>query len=127
MSVSGVTFGPEQLLGASATAADVDKLVGWFIQEEGERLHPYRDTSKHHYLTIGIGRNLDTTGISPQESRLLFLNDLTHATDTVRRLGRWTSLLDPVRWAALLAMAFQMGEDGLREFHATLAAMERRE
>lgn len=106
---------------ATATPADA-RLAAWITREEGTRLKPYRDTEG--LLTIGIGRCLDTTGINADEAQYLLRTDLQRASQAVELLGRWTAQLDDVRWAALVAMAFQMGAAGLRKFKATLAAME---
>lgn len=108
---------------ATGTArAAAGKLVQWITHEEGLRLKPYRDTEG--FTTIGIGRCLDTTGISKAEADLLLANDLLRAAQAVARLGAWTARLDEVRWAVLVAMAFQLGEAGLRKFRATLTSVE---
>lgn len=45
----------------------------WLIYEEGFRQYPYRCTANK--LTIGIGRNLQDTGITAQEAELLLSED----------------------------------------------------
>jgi lysozyme len=106
----------------SATARVAgDKLGSWIEREEGgRRLRLYLDSKG--LWTIGIGRCLERIGISDDECDLLFANDLRRAEAAVHRLGPWVAQLDPARRGALVAMAFQLGEAGLRTFRRMLRA-----
>jgi lysozyme len=91
-------------------------------RDEDEILHAYPDHLG--YLTIGVGRLIDKRkggGITPEESAYLLSNDIDKRQAELLRRIPWVSTLDPVRFGALLNMAFQMGVDGLLGFKNTLA------
>jgi lysozyme len=46
------------------------------------------------------------------------------AESAVRAMLSWISALDPVRQAVLVNMAFNLGVEGLLDFHKMLAAVE---
>lgn len=96
-------------------------------RDEGLRLTPYVDTVGK--VTIGIGRNLDDTGISPLEARFLLENDIDRAVRDLAAAFPWFATLDPVRQAVLVNMCVNMGigneTRGLRSFRHTLAAIAR--
>lgn len=122
---------------------DVNLLIDELVVDEGERLRVYRDTVGKR--TIGVGRNLDDVGISPDEraqlgitvasciargitraqSRRLLVNDINRAERALDRRLPWWRSLDPVRQRVLLNMAFNLGIAGLLKFRNTLAAIER--
>jgi lysozyme len=89
-------------------------------RHEGLRLKPYHDTTGH--LTIGYGRNLDAEGVSEREAEELLTNDLAAVEQRLAKLDLWSSL-DEVRQAVLIDMAFNLGFQGLLEFHGMLAAL----
>lgn len=94
-----------------------------FIKDhEGLRLKPYTDSLGR--LTIGYGRCLDTAGITAAEAEMLFANDVTRATNAAARVyGPDFGGLASARQAALIAMAYQLGEAGLAGFKNMLAFM----
>ena len=92
---------------------------------EGEKFKPYKCTAGK--TTIGVGRNLDDVGISPEESAFLFENDLRRVDAELHRAFPWAKNLDPVRHAVLMDMLFNLGLARLRGFRKFLAAMERRD
>ena len=101
---------------------------------EGQKLQAYDDATDHFltpgyqlkgHPTIGIGRALDTHGISAAEAENLFQADLQLAqAEAAGSLGfdNWNAL-DEVRQAALTDMAFDLGEGGLDGFKNMLAAI----
>lgn len=91
---------------------------------EDERLKPYKCTAGK--TTIGVGRNLDDVGISPEESAFLFENDLRRVEGELNRAFPWAKNLDPVRHAVLMDMLFNLGLARLRGFRKFLAHMEAR-
>ena len=95
------------------------------IEHEGERLTVYRCTAG--YLTIGVGRNLETTGISKAESRYLLDGDIARCINECAAEFPWLDDLDPVRQRVIVDMAFQMGLAGLRKFRTTLKYIEARQ
>lgn len=93
------------------------------LRHEGLRRKPYRD--KVGKLTIGVGRNLDDTGISDREA-FVFLNaDVNRARAGLDKyLPWWREQPDSVR-IVLQNMAFQMGIAGLLKFEKSLALLKR--
>jgi len=91
---------------------------------EGLRLTPYRCTEG--YLTIGYGRNLETTGISRGEAEAMLDSDIDEAHRSLSFLDFWSDLND-ARKAALIDMAFNLGITGLMTFKKMLAALERKD
>lgn len=89
---------------------------------EGERLRPYRCTAGK--LTIGVGRNLDDRGITPEESAVLLSNDISLVEAQVFRALPWALTMNEVRQRVLIDMAFNLGIDGLLAFKRTLATMQ---
>ena len=92
---------------------------------EGVRLQYYKDSLG--ILTIGIGRNLEK-GISVEECLFLFENDLVEAEITLGNIfGIGIFKESEKRVAALLDMAFNMGEPKLRKFVKMIQAVKDRD
>ena len=90
-------------------------------QEEEEVLSAYQDHLG--YWTIGVGRLIDSRkggNITAEESEYLLQNDIKRKTEELLRKAPWTASLDPVRFDALVSMAFQMGVEGLLSFTTSL-------
>lgn len=77
--------------------------------------------------TIGIGRALDTHGVSALEAERMFAADVTTAELAVLAIWPWSSRLDAVRRDALANMAFELGGHGLAEFLHMAAALQRQD
>lgn len=107
------------------------------IFHEGLRLKPYR--CSRNYLTIGVGRNLETNPLNEIEKRVvgnvydgitknaaLFLlrNDIERLEKQCSDLVCW-GVLDDERRYALLDMSFQLGFNGLCKFKKMLSALEK--
>ena len=88
-------------------------------QHEGYRQFPYKDTVG--VLTIGIGRNLQSNGLNPDEIELMFDNDFRDAEQAAASLDCWPGL-NEVRRGVLVEMVFQMGLGGVLTFENFLAA-----
>ena len=99
-----------------------DQLRRMLIRHEGLRLKPYRDTVGK--LTIGVGRNLDDSGISRDEAFLLLRNDIASVRRSVKRTFPWFARLNPVRQNVVLNMVFNMGLPRFRQFRKTIAAIK---
>jgi lysozyme len=97
-------------------------LITQLRRDEGVKLYPYRDSVGK--LTIGVGRNLDDTGISGEEADVLLQNDIARATELLEKDLPWTAAIDPIRKAALVNMCFNMGIGGLLGFRQALGAMQ---
>ena len=93
--------------------------------DEGLRLKPYKDTMG--VLTIGIGRNLESNGISLEEAEFLYLNDLRkHHAECSKHITCF-SYLDDDRQGVVLNMLFNMGWSTLSRFKKFLAALDKKD
>jgi len=103
-----------------------DRLIRHLIRDEGLRLKPYKDTVGK--TSIGVGRNLDDTGISEGEAMALLENDLDRAEALLDRKAPWWRGLDSVRQEIMVNLVFNMGwgdgTRGLSSFKNTLASIK---
>lgn len=90
-------------------------------RHEGIRLKPYRCSKG--VLTIGIGRNLEDVGITEDEARYLFKNDINRCIDEVWNNIPAAKNLNPARFAVLVNMCFNLGINGLLGFRRMLSAL----
>jgi lysozyme len=105
------------------TTHDRDRLRAQLQRHEAFRSKPYVDTVGK--LTIGYGRNLDDVGITDSEGDFLLENDIdVRVRALVARYPSWFPVLDPVRQAVLVNMAF-MGLARLAGFTKMLSAIGR--
>ena len=88
-------------------------------RDEGCRLLPYHDSAEK--LTIGYGHNLDKP-LTQRAVNVIPDDDLADAVDDVRRSISWSKNLDDIRFAVLVAMAFNLGIGGLLKFKKMLGA-----
>lgn len=103
-------------------------------RDEGTRLKPYLDCCSKSwrdctckvkgFLTIGVGRNLESDGISMAESDFLLDNSILAKRAEVLSRIPWALRLDEARREALVNIAYNCGVDGLLGFKHALAAME---
>lgn len=98
-----------------------ESIIDMLIRHEGQRLFPYKDTAGK--LTIGIGRNLDDTGLTANEARYLLENDLGRIRMELDDALPWWRALDLTRQTVLLNMAFNLGVAGLMKFEKFLHAV----
>lgn len=91
------------------------------VRHEGLRLIPYRDTLGK--LTIGIGRCLDTRGITEDEAMILLNNDIENVKNNIAKSCPFVLGLDQTRQDVLYEMCFQLGLNGILKFPKMLAAM----
>ena len=84
---------------------------------EGLRLHAYDDSTGKTLkpgetlvgnLTIGIGRNLTSGGLTQREVSTLLKNDIQRATKKAQRY-KWFKGLNDVRQAVVVSLIFNMG------------------
>ena len=94
------------------------------LGDEGKKLKVYPDSLG--VLTIGVGRNLQTKGISSEEANYLLENDIQEALADIEAIFHADTLthLNDARQLALVDMAFQLGRDRLRKFTKFIAAIE---
>lgn len=104
---------------------DHAQLVRELERDEDRRTHLYTDTTGH--VSIGVGRNLTTKGLRPDEIDLCLSNDIAEAVaDLDRNFPSWRTL-DPVRQRVLLNMVFNLGWPKLAGFKRMLAALRARD
>lgn len=123
------------------------KLQDQLRQMEGERLTAYQ--CSQGYWTVGVGRNLETVGLSdteslailgeivdrheaierlqhlvitPEQSEMLFMADLSRSEEQCYRNIRMNG--NNARRAVIINMCFQLGISGLLGFTNTLAFYE---
>lgn len=96
-----------------------DKLTDMLVDHEGMRRKPYRCTAGK--LTIGVGRNLDDRGISPDEAMYMLANDIRDSRRELSATFPWFDKLDEVRQAVLIDMCVNLGLSRLQGFRNTLA------
>ena len=112
------------------------EIVGRLLLEEGMVLKPY--VCPAGFLTIGVGRNLDTNPLTPKERKkigdvnkgittdeaiYLLKNDIMRCQDELINNISWFYQLDDERQYALLDMCFNMGISRLLKFKKMLNAM----
>jgi lysozyme len=100
----------------------MSNLFSMLKRHEGLKLKPYKDTKG--LLTIGIGRCLETKGITELEAEMLCNNDIAQCMVNLRSFLPWFDKLDSVRQDVLMDMCFNLGISGLLKFHNTLTLIE---
>ena len=93
------------------------------IRDEGLELKLYKDTTDH--WSIGVGRNLDSNGISANEAMVMLANDIHKCRHQLHEQLPVYSKLDDVRQDVLLNMCFNLGITGLLQFKNMIASLER--
>jgi lysozyme len=97
-----------------------NQLQKLLILEEGYKEKPYRCTQG--YLTIGVGHNLDASGLCEAAIIAQLEHDIEVAKQGAMRIAPgWFEKLDRVRQEVLILMVFQLGERGASKFVNTLA------
>lgn len=86
---------------------NINRLKAQLIVDEDKRSKPYLDTKKK--ITIGIGRNLSDTDLSPDEILYLFGNDLQRAIHNCELNFNDFEKYDDVRQEVVINMMFNMG------------------
>jgi lysozyme len=112
---------------------DIGAMVKQLTPEEGLRAFVYDDATglpikpgsfvKGH-PTIGVGRCLDTHGVSADEINTLLVNDIDNCFDTLMHYT-WFIELDAIRRRAMVDMCFNLGIAGLFQFHDMIDALAR--
>jgi len=115
---------------------DTNEMIQRFVLHEGCELMPYRCPAG--YLTIGVGRNLETNPLTAEEQKVcgdwrhgitknaayyLLRNDIERAKRDCNKAIPFFDVLDKERRYCLIDMCFQMGKDGLLGFKKMLRAM----
>ncbi len=104
---------------------DVDILKKQLEHHEGFVPYAYPDTGG--YYTIGIGHLIDKRkgGSISRDSALYILNeDIESKCGDLNNYLPWYRDLDEVRQRVLIDMCFNLGMQGLLQFHNTLAHIQ---
>lgn len=116
---------------------ELEEAISRLILHEGMKLKPYKCPAG--YLTIGVGRNVETNPITAEEKKVvgdwehgitkngakyLLKNDIIKAHRECKRYIEFYKTLDDERQYALLDMCFNLGIYGLLKFRKMLFAME---
>lgn len=100
----------------------MNKLQRLLVKHEGMRLKPYEDVLTED-ITIGVGRNLDSIGLSEDEVLYLLDNDIQRCDTELLHHFKWYSDLCRTRQDAMINLCFNLGMTRLRTFKKALAAM----
>ena len=93
------------------------------IKHEGMRLKPYEDVLTED-ITIGVGRNLDSLGLTEDEVMYLLNNDIVRCDKELLHNFKWYPELCRARQDALINLCFNLGITRLLTFKKALQAME---
>lgn len=97
-------------------------LIDMLVLHEGMRTKPYEDSLG--ILTIGVGRNLESMGLSHDEVCYMLRNDIRRCEEELDNTFRWYKYLDQVRQDAMIDLCFNLGITRLRKFKKALGFME---
>jgi len=100
-------------------------LTKWLELDEGCKLKPYYCTAGK--LSIGVGRNLEDTGITRAEAQFMLEGDIVRLMKELDELfPEWRDLSE-TRQMVVLNMCFNMGTFGFLNFKRTIAYMRAEE
>ena len=91
------------------------------ILHEGLELKAYECPSG--YTTVGVGRNLDTKGISEDEAMILLDNDISEIKQQLENYD-WYKQLDDIRKKVIIDMVFNLGLSGFLKFENTIQCLK---
>ncbi len=100
------------------------RLKETITNHEASKRYAYKDSLG--YLTIGIGRNIDTRGgrgLSADEIEYLLMNDINLCESQLHN-KKYYSNQDAVRKEVLIELCFNLGIDKLEKFVNTLKSFE---
>lgn len=101
----------------------MNKLQRLLIKHEALRLKPYEDFLTED-ITIGVGRNLDSLGITEEEALYLLNNDIERCDKELLYNFKWYPDLCRVRQDAMINLCFNLGITRLKTFKKALSAMK---
>jgi lysozyme len=99
-----------------------DNIKKMLIKNEGLVCQPYHCSAGK--LTIGVGRNLESNGISEDEAMYLLENDIKRVTANLDKMWAvWRTFPEKAQLVCI-DMTYQMGITGFMNFRQTRALME---
>lgn len=96
-------------------------LQSCLIEHEGLELKPYQDSKGN--TTIGIGRNLDTFGITQDEAFYMLKTNIAKSELELSKYD-WFASIDKVRRDALVELNFNMGHKTFLGFKRMIKAIK---
>ena len=78
------------------------------------------------FKTIGVGRNIQTNGITEDEAHLMLDNDIKRSAAEMESFSWWEEL-DQVRKDCLINMVFNLGLPTFKKFKGMLSAIENKD
>lgn len=110
----------------SLTAAERARLRYRLIADEGLKHKVYKCPAG--FWTIGVGRNVETKGITEAEAMYLLDNDISACQqDLYLRYQSWFPQLDSVRQAALINMCFNLGITRFSKFEKAIDCLRKQD
>lgn len=99
-----------------------EHLRAMLVRHEGLRTTAYN--CSEGFLTVGVGRNLVTNGITEEEAMYLLDNDIKRVQEELtKNFGIWQTFPEKAR-DVCIDMCFQLGIEGFMQFKKTRALME---
>ena len=92
------------------------------IDNEGLSLKPYHCTAGA--LSIAVGRNLDSRGVSEDEAMFMLENDIEVCVEELDRLCPWWTRLSENRQSVMIDLMFNLGASRLAKFVLFLRGIE---
>jgi len=99
-----------------------DKLIETLRRHEGVEHTVYEDTMG--IKTIGVGRNLESVGLSDEEIDMLLINDIERTKGLMDTYLPWWSKLDEIRQEALINFVFNVGIGTAQKFKNAMKQLE---
>ena len=99
-----------------------DKLIDTLRRHEGVEHKVYEDTMG--IKTIGVGRNLESVGLSDEEIDYLLVNDIDRTKKLIDQYLPWWTNLNEVRQEALINFVFNVGIGTAQKFKNAMKHLE---
>ena len=101
---------------------NLDTMREMLIANEGLSLKVYKCTAGAN--SIGVGRNLDSRGISEDEAMFMLNNDIKICIAALDKRYPWWKRLSEARQEVMVDLMFNLGESRLAKFVQFLQSME---
>ena len=102
-----------------------EKLKESLIKNEGIKQYVY--TCSKGYKTVGVGRNLETKGLSKTEIMYLLENDILDCKLFLEDIFKNFHSLSDARQNVLIEMVFNLGNGGFKKFKKLIEAIKEKD
>jgi lysozyme len=109
------------LISYGESVKNMTKIETLLLKHEGYERYVYRCTADK--LTVGIGRNLESNGLTMEESLYLLRNDIKRCEYDLHGIFNNFGEFSEDRQNVLIDMRFNLGAEGFREFKKMIAAI----